>query len=91
MVLGDALDQPLDPTAVVDPSAGRLVEGRRDVDADPPVARAGVEIEGRVLLALPAAAVGLAAGAMLEHERPADQGLAGQDLGRARAVVALLG
>ena len=53
VVLGDALDQALDPTAVVDPSAGRLVEGRRDVDADPPVARAGVEIEGRVLLARP--------------------------------------
>ena len=91
VVLGDAMDQPLDPTAVVDPSAGRLVEGRRDVDADPPVARAGVEIEGRVLLALPAAAVGLAAGAMLEHERPADQGLVGQDLDRAGAGVALLG
>src|SRR5262249_51841395 len=73
VMLGDAPDQALDPTAVVDPSAGRLVEGRWDVDADPPVARAGVEVEGRGLLALLAAAVGLAAGAMLEHERPAGQ------------------
>jgi hypothetical protein len=72
MVLGDAIDQPLDPTAVVDPSTGRLMEGRGDVEADPPVARAGVEIEGRVLLTLLAAAVGLAAGAVLEHERTAE-------------------
>ncbi len=66
------------------------MEGRRDVDAGPPVARAGVEIEGRVFLALPAA-VGLAAGALPEHERAADRGLVGRDLGGAVAVVALLG
>jgi hypothetical protein len=90
VVLGDAIDQPLDPATVVDPSAGRVVEGRWDVDADPPVARAGVEVECRVLLALLAAAVGLAAGAMLEHERTAERGLVGQEPDGPRAGITLL-
>jgi hypothetical protein len=89
-MLGDTLDQPMDPAAVVDPSAGRVVEVRGDVDADPLVAGAGMEVESRVLLAPLAAAIGLAAGALLEHERTADQGLIGQESDGARAGVALL-
>jgi hypothetical protein len=91
VVLGEALDEPFDPAAVVDPSAGGVVEGRWDVDADTWVARAGVEIEGRMLRASPAAAVGLAAGAVLEHERAAEQGPVGQELDGAGAVAAPLG
>jgi hypothetical protein len=91
VVLRDAIDQPFDPAAVVDPPAGGVVQGRGDVDADPPVAGAGMEIEGRMFWALAAVAVRLAAGAVLEHERAADQGLVGQELDGAGAGVALLG
>ena len=38
VVLRDAIDQPLNSAAVVDPAAGGVVEGRGDVDADPPSA-----------------------------------------------------
>jgi hypothetical protein len=91
VVLRDAIDQPFDPAAVLDPLAGGVVEGRGDVDADPLVARAGVERECRMLLARAAVAVGLAAGAVLEHERAAEQGLLSQELDGAGAGVALLG
>jgi hypothetical protein len=91
VVLGDTIEQPLEPAAVVDPEAGGVVEGRRDIDADPLVARAGVERERRMLLALLTSAVGLAARAVLEHERAADYGLVSQDLYGARAGIPLLG
>lgn len=90
-MLGDAIDEPLDPATVVNPPAGGVVEGRRDIDADPPVAGAGMEIQGRMFLALLTSAVGLAAGAVLEHERAAEQGLVGQELDGAGAGIALLG
>jgi hypothetical protein len=90
VVFGDAIDPSLDPAAVVDPLPGRVVKGRWDVDADPLVARAGMEIEGGMLLALLTAAVGLAAGAVLEHERAAEQGLVGEELDRSGSSVALL-
>ncbi len=85
MVLRDAIDQPLNSEAVVDPAAGGVVEGRGNVDADPSVRRAGVEIEGWMLLAPLATAVRLAAGTVLEHERAADERLVGQDLDGAGA------
>jgi hypothetical protein len=91
VVLGDTIEEPLEPAAVVDPEAGGVMEGRRDIDADPPVAGAGVEIERGMLLALLTSAVGLAARPVLEHERAADQGSVGQDLDGAGAGVPLLG
>jgi hypothetical protein len=72
VVLGDPIEEPLEPAAVIDPEAGGVMEGRRDIAADPAVAGAGVEIERGMLLALLASAVGLAAGAVLEHERAAE-------------------
>jgi hypothetical protein len=71
VVLGDTIEEPLEPAAIVDPEAGGVMEGRWDIDADPAVAGAGVEIERGMLLALLTSAVGLAAGAMLEYERAA--------------------
>jgi hypothetical protein len=56
VVLGDTIDQPFEPAAVLDPSAGSIVEGRKDVDTDSLIAGAGMEIEGRMLPALPATA-----------------------------------
>ena len=50
-----------------------------------------MEIQGRMFLALLTSTVGLAAGAVLEHERSAEQGPVGQELDGARAGVALLG
>ena len=91
MVLRDAIDQPLNSEAVVDPAAGGVVEGRGNVDADPSVRRAGVEIEGWMLLAPLATAVRLAAGTVLEHERAADERLVGQDLDGAGAGLASSG
>ncbi len=90
-VLGDAIEEPLEPAAVVDPEAGGVMEGRWELDADPPVACAAVEIERGMLPALLTSAVGLAAGAVLERERAADQGSVGQDLDGAGAGVPLLG
>jgi hypothetical protein len=72
VVLGDAIEEPLEPAAVVDPEAGGVVEGRWDIDADPLVTGAGVEVERGMLPALPTSAVGLAAGAVLQDERAAE-------------------
>jgi hypothetical protein len=91
VVLRDAIHESFDPVAVLDPLAGGVVESRGDIDADPLVARAGVEMESRMLLARATVAIGLAAGAVLEHERAAEQGLVRQELDGAGAGVALRG
>jgi hypothetical protein len=87
----DVIDPPVDLAAGRDRGADRLVEVRRDVDANPPVARAGMKVESRMLLAGLTPAVGLAAGAALEDERASQQGLVGEELDGAGSRVALLG
>jgi hypothetical protein len=57
IVLRDVIHQVIDLVAGRDGGADVLVEGRGDVDADPLVAGAGMEIESRMLLAGPAPAV----------------------------------
>ena len=88
-MLGDLIDQPFDPAAVLDPLADRVVEGPGNVGANLPTG-AGVEIECRMLLAPLAAAVGLAARAVAKHQRAAEKGLVGQELSGAGTRVSLL-
>ena len=87
----DVIDPLVDLAAGLDRGADGLVEGRRDVDANPLVARAGMEVESGMLLAGPTPAVGLAAGAVLKDQRAAKQGLVGEELDGAGSRVALLG
>lgn len=73
MMPGDLIDQPLDPAVIIDPPAGGIVEGLRDVDAEPHVCGAGVKMQFRMLLVFLAATIGLTARTVLEHERAADK------------------
>jgi hypothetical protein len=91
IVIRDVIHQVIDLVAGRDGGADVLVEGRGDRDANPLVAGAGMEIESRMLLAGPAPAVGLAAGAVLEDQGAAEQGFVSEELDGARACVALLG
>ena len=63
-----AIDPFIDLAAGLDRGTDGLVEGRRDVDANPPVARAGMEVESRMLRAGPTPTGGLAAGAVLKDQ-----------------------
>jgi hypothetical protein len=91
IVLRDLIDQVVDLVAGLDGGANGLVEGRGDVDANAPVARACMEIESGMLLAGPASSAGLAAGAVLEHQRATEQGFVGEKWDGAGACVTLLG
>ena len=62
-----------------------------DIRAKPLAARAGVKIESGMLLPALAAAVGLAAGAVLEDQRTAEQGFVGEELDGPRAALSFLG
>jgi hypothetical protein len=84
VALGDLIHELFDPLAGLDPLAGRLVEGFGDVSVNPPVAVTGVKIECRMLLALLAAAVAFAAGAVLKRQRAAKKGFVGEELSGAR-------
>jgi hypothetical protein len=87
----DALDESVDLAAGLDPGSDRVAERRGDVGAEPLATRAGVKIESGMLLAALAAAVGLAAGTVLEQERAAEQGFVGKELDGARATLSFLG
>jgi hypothetical protein len=87
----DLIDPAIDLTAVLNRRADRLVEGRGDINAHPLVAEAGMKVESGVLLAGLAVARGLAAGAVLEHQRAAEEGLIGEELDGPGAGIALLG
>jgi transketolase N-terminal domain/subunit len=81
----------IDLTAVLNRRADRLLKGRGDINANPLVTEAGMKIESGMLLSGLAAAVGLAAGAVLEDQSAAEQGFIGEELDGAAARVALLG
>ena len=87
VVFRDLIDPLIDLAAGLDGGTQGLVEGRGDIDANPLVARAGMEIESGMLLAGLAPAVGLAAGAVLKDQRAAEQGFVGQKLDGAGACV----
>jgi hypothetical protein len=89
VVLRDLIDRVIDPAAGLDGGADRLVEGRWNIDAHPLISGTGMEIESGMLLAGLASAVGLAAGAVLEDQRAAEQGFLGEQLNGAGACVAL--
>lgn len=76
----DLIDPLIDLATGVNRGADRLVEGRRDVDANPLVARAGMKVESRMLLTGPTPAVGLAAGAILKDQGAPQQGFVGEEL-----------
>src|SRR4029077_2365130 len=79
VLIRDVIDPLIDPAAGLNRGADRLVECRRDVDANPLVAGASMEVEGRMLLAGLTSAVGLAAGAVLKDQRATQQGLVGAE------------
>jgi hypothetical protein len=87
----DLIDQVIELTAVLNRRADRLMKGRGDINANPSVTAAGMKVESGMLLSGLAAAVGLAAGAVLEDQSAAEQGLIGEELNGAGARVALLG
>jgi len=89
--IGDLIDELIDPMAILNRRADRLVECRGDIEAHPLVAEAGMKVEGRMLRSGAAAAGGLAAGAVLEHQGAAEQGLLGEELDGPGARGALLG
>jgi hypothetical protein len=91
VVIRDLIDQVIDLMAVLNGRADGLMEGLGNINANPLVAEAGMKIEGRMLLPGLAAAVGLAAGAVLEHQGAAEQGLISEELDGTGACVALLG
>src|SRR5947209_1720662 len=86
-----AIDELVDLAAGLDPGSDGFVEGRRDVGANPLVARAGVKIGGGMLLPALGPAVGLAAGAVLEDQRAAEQAFVCEELDGAGATLSFLG
>ena len=89
-MLGDLIDQSLDPATVLDPLANRFVEGPGNVGANLLLTRTGVEIESRMPLSALAAAVGFAARAISQYQIAPKKGLVGQELSGAGACVSLL-
>ena len=89
-MLGNLVEQSVDPPTVVDPLADRAVKRLGDIGANRLSPLAGVEIEGRMLLTPLAAAVGLAARAVPKHQSPADKGFIGEDLSGPGACVSFL-
>ena len=87
VVLRDLIHEPFDPLAGLDPLAGRLVEGFGDVSVNPPITVTGVKIECRMLLALLAAAVALAAGAVPKRQRAAKKWFVGEELSGPRTSI----
>jgi len=80
VVFRDAIDELIELAAGLDPVSDRVVQGRGDVGTEPLVAQAGVKIESGMLLAALAAAVGFAAGTVLENQRAAEQRFVGEEL-----------
>ncbi len=87
----DLIDQVINLMAVLNRGADRLMKGRGNINANPPVAKAGMKRESGMLWSGLATTVGLAAGAVLEHQRAAEQGFLGEELDGTGACVALLG
>jgi hypothetical protein len=87
----DQIDPLINLAAGLNGGADGLVEGRRDVDANPLVARAGMKVESGMLLASPTPAVGFAAGAVLKDQRATQHGFVGEELDGAGSCVSLLG
>jgi hypothetical protein len=77
---GRLINQSFDPATVVDPLADRVLEGRGNGGANLLASRAGRERDSRMLLALLAAAGGLATGAVMQYERAAEKEFAGEEL-----------
>jgi hypothetical protein len=91
IAIGDLIDEVIDPMTILNRRADGLVEGRGDIKANPLVAEAGMKVESRMLGSGLAVTGGLAAGAVLEDQRAAEQGLIGEELDGPGARVALLG
>jgi hypothetical protein len=91
IVFRDAVNELVELTAGLDPGSDGFVESRRDVNANPPVTRAGVKIESGMFLPSLAPAVGLAAGPVLKDQRAAEQGFVGEELDGAGAALSFLG
>jgi len=89
-MLGDVIQQSFDPATVVDPLADRVVKSPGDIGANRLSPLSGVEIESRMLLTPLAAAVGLAAGAVLKDQCPAEKGFIGEELSGPGACVSFL-
>jgi hypothetical protein len=87
IVLGDLIEEPFEPAAVVHPETDGLVEGFGNVAGLLPALGAGIEIESRMLLAALAPAVRLAAGAVPQHQRAAEKGIIGEAVSGARSGV----
>ena len=87
----DPIDLLIDRAAGLDRGADRRVEGRRDRDANPLVARAGMQVESRMLRAGLTPAVGRAAGAVLKDQRATQQGFVSEELDRTGSCVVLRG
>jgi hypothetical protein len=87
IMLGDLIDEPFEPTAIIHPGPDGVVEGFGNVGGLLSALGAGVEIQSRMLLAALAPAVRLAAGAVSQHQRAAEKGIIGQAMSGARAGV----
>jgi hypothetical protein len=90
VLLGDLIDQSFEPATVLNPLANRFMEGPGNVGANLLLARARVEIEGRMPLPALAPAVGLTAGAVPQYQIAPQKRLVGQELSGAGACVSFL-